>query len=254
MDCPRNIRTYRAPHRSAKPRHSRVLDANHGQPGLLTGKSRPTSRCIIFTSRRAQVNRLQSAPISNSPRPDIDGPVGPPPTRTTSLGEAAKSYPTRQFFSRAITAQAGTQGSSLAGERVMTLDRTSHDLHSQLGLDPEPGPALTRLPAGGAIESPTVFLGAFAGGPDGAGNQLRPWVRAVLGSPRTWAELPLSAHRKQQLGRRHAGERSHRPAHDRRLRRPGPGDVPPRCRLVSRSRGLVSESQNLSPRISPIGR
>jgi alpha-galactosidase len=31
-----------------------------------------------------------------------------------------------------------------------------------------------------------VFLGAFAGGPDGAGNQLRAWVRTVLGSPHTW--------------------------------------------------------------------
>jgi hypothetical protein len=84
----------------------------------------------------------------------------------------------------------------------MTLDRTSHDLRSHLGLDPEPGPALTRLPAGGAIESPTIFLGAFAGGPDGAGNQLRPWVRAVLGSPRTWADsnYPLTVNNSWGAG------------------------------------------------------
>jgi alpha-galactosidase len=45
---------------------------------------------------------------------------------------------------------------------------------------------VTRLSPGGKFETPTVFLGAFTGGPDGAGNQLRPWVRAVLGSARTW--------------------------------------------------------------------
>jgi disulfide oxidoreductase YuzD len=79
-------------------------------------------------------------------------------------------------------------GIEFSGRTRITLDRTSADLRSHLGLDPQPGPVLTRLPAGGTIESPTVFLGAFTGGPDGAGNQLRPWVRAVLGSPRTWAD------------------------------------------------------------------
>ena len=47
---------------------------------------------------------------------------------------------------------------------------------------------------GDTFETPTVFLGAFSGGPDGAGNQLRPWVRAVLGNPLAWKDphYPLS--------------------------------------------------------------
>ncbi len=43
----------------------------------------------------------------------------------------------------------------------------------------------TRIPPHGSFETPTIFLGAFAGGPDGAGNALRPWVRAVLENPLT---------------------------------------------------------------------
>ncbi len=93
-------------------------------------------------------------------------------------------------------------GIEFSGRTRMTLDRTSHDLRTHLGLDPEPGPALTRLSAGNTIELPTVFLGAFAGGPDGAGNQLRPWIRAVLGSPRTWADshYPLTVNNSWGAG------------------------------------------------------
>ncbi len=93
-------------------------------------------------------------------------------------------------------------GIEFSGRTRITLDRTSHDLRSQLGLDPEPRPALTRLTAGGSIESPIVFLGAFAGGPDGAGNQLRPWVRTVLGSPRTWTNprYPLTVNNSWGAG------------------------------------------------------
>jgi hypothetical protein len=93
-------------------------------------------------------------------------------------------------------------GIEFSGRTRITLDRTSHDLRSRFGLDPEPGPALTRLPAGRAIELPTIFLSAFTGGPDGAGNQLRPWVRAVLGSPRTWAdpEYPLTVNNSWGAG------------------------------------------------------
>ncbi len=79
-------------------------------------------------------------------------------------------------------------GIEFSGRTRITLDRTQDGLGSVLGLDPQPGPVLTRLTPGGSFESPVVFLGAFAGGPDGAGNQLRPWVRAVLGSPRTWSD------------------------------------------------------------------
>jgi alpha-galactosidase len=93
-------------------------------------------------------------------------------------------------------------GIEFSGRTRITLDRTSQDLRTQLGLDPQPGPALTRLTSGGTIESPTVFLGAFASGPDGAGNQLRPWVRAVLGSPRTWANphYPLTVNNSWGAG------------------------------------------------------
>jgi alpha-galactosidase len=57
-----------------------------------------------------------------------------------------------------------------------------------LGLNPEPGPFRTRILPGESFETPTVFLGAFTGGPDAAGNQLRSWVRAVLGNPITWKD------------------------------------------------------------------
>jgi alpha-galactosidase len=48
-----------------------------------------------------------------------------------------------------------------------------------------PGPYRTRLTAGGIFETPTIFIGAFDGGPDGAGIIVRRWVRAVLNNPRT---------------------------------------------------------------------
>src|SRR6185437_5269440 len=37
------------------------------------------------------------------------------------------------------------------------------------------------------FETPKIFLGAFTGGADGAGNVLRPWVRRVLMNPSTWS-------------------------------------------------------------------
>jgi hypothetical protein len=79
-------------------------------------------------------------------------------------------------------------GIEFSGRTRMRLQRSDDHLTSLLGLDPEPGTAVTRLVPGGSFTTPIIFLGAFAGGPDGAGNQLRPWVRAVLGSPRTWSD------------------------------------------------------------------
>ncbi len=61
-------------------------------------------------------------------------------------------------------------------------------MHGTAGLNPAPGPYRTRLPPGGSFATPTIFLGAFAGGPDGAGNILRRWVRAVLDNPRTLSD------------------------------------------------------------------
>jgi alpha-galactosidase len=78
-------------------------------------------------------------------------------------------------------------GIEFSGRTRMTLRRAGDRLSSTLGLDPDPGPVVTRLVPRGKFETPTVFLGTFSGGPDGAGNQLRPWVRTVLGSAHTWS-------------------------------------------------------------------
>ena len=79
-------------------------------------------------------------------------------------------------------------GIEFSGRTRLMLRRAGDRLHSVLGLDPEPGPVVTRLAPHAKFAAPTVFLGAFTGGPDGAGNQLRPWVRAVLGSAATWSD------------------------------------------------------------------
>ncbi len=61
-------------------------------------------------------------------------------------------------------------------------------LRGEAGLDPSPGPYRTPRAAGRVLfETPTIFVGAFQGGPDGAGNILRRWARAVLNNPRTLA-------------------------------------------------------------------
>ncbi|MGB8259414.1 MAG: alpha-galactosidase [Terracidiphilus sp.] len=79
-------------------------------------------------------------------------------------------------------------GIEFSGRTRIALARSGNRLHATLGLNPDPGPFRTRLAPGESFVTPTVFLGLFTGGPDGAGNQLRPWVRAVLGNPLTWAD------------------------------------------------------------------
>ncbi len=79
-------------------------------------------------------------------------------------------------------------GIEFSGRTRISLGRSGNRLDTVLGLDPDPGPFRSRVEPGGSFETPTVFLGAFSGGPDGAGNQLRPWVRAVLGNPITWKD------------------------------------------------------------------
>jgi Melibiase/Glycosyl hydrolase family 36 C-terminal domain len=93
-------------------------------------------------------------------------------------------------------------GIEFSGRTRLTLRRAGNRLIGTLGLDPNPGPVLTRLSPGGKFETPTVFLGAFSDGPDGAGNQLRPWVRAVLGSARTWSNphYPLTVNNSWGVG------------------------------------------------------
>ena len=80
-------------------------------------------------------------------------------------------------------------GIEFSGRTRISLQREGGSLQTVLGLDPEPGPFRTRIAPGGNFETPPVFLGAFGGGPDGAGNQLRLWVRDVLGNPLTWKNL-----------------------------------------------------------------
>jgi len=79
-------------------------------------------------------------------------------------------------------------GIEFSGRTRVSVERTGDSVKSVLGLNPDPGPFRTRLVPGGTFETPIVFLGAFEGGPDGAANQLRPWVRAVLGNPTTWKD------------------------------------------------------------------
>ncbi|HEV2271910.1 MAG TPA: alpha-galactosidase [Steroidobacteraceae bacterium] len=93
-------------------------------------------------------------------------------------------------------------GIQFSGRTRLTLQRAGDRLSTILGLDPDPGPVVTRLAPRGKFETPTVFLGTFSGGPDGAGNQLRPWVRAVLGSVHTWSnpDYPLTVNNSWGAG------------------------------------------------------
>ncbi len=76
-------------------------------------------------------------------------------------------------------------GIEFSGRTHIALARRGASLRGEAGLDPSPAPYRTRLPPGGTLVTPTVFIGGATGGPDGAANVLRRWVRAVLGNPRT---------------------------------------------------------------------
>jgi Melibiase/Glycosyl hydrolase family 36 C-terminal domain len=78
-------------------------------------------------------------------------------------------------------------GVEFSGRTYITLKRHRASLQGEAGLNPAPGPYRTRLPPGGTFATPTIFLGAFSGGPDGAGNVLRRWVREVLNNPHATA-------------------------------------------------------------------
>ncbi|HET6181043.1 MAG TPA: glycoside hydrolase family 36 protein [Candidatus Sulfotelmatobacter sp.] len=77
-------------------------------------------------------------------------------------------------------------GIEFSGRTRISLAREKDSLQGGAGLNPDPAPFRTRLLPGEIFETPIVFLGGFRGGPDGAGNVLRRWVRAVLGNPQTW--------------------------------------------------------------------
>lgn len=111
----------------------------------------------------------------------------------TKEGEPREIIPAEFVFSNAQPQQGWFAGIEFSGRTRISLERNGDEVQSVLGLNPEPGPFRTRLVPGGKFETPTVFLGAFSGGADGAANELRPWVRAVLGNPITWkdAHYPL---------------------------------------------------------------
>jgi alpha-galactosidase len=77
-------------------------------------------------------------------------------------------------------------GIEFSGRTRLKLTRSGDALTGVAGLNPNPGPFRTRLLPGQCFETPIIFLGAFRGGVDAAGNILRGWVRRVLANPLTW--------------------------------------------------------------------
>ena len=91
------------------------------------------------------------------------------------------------LIERADPAQDGWYvGMEFSGRSRLSLRRSAAVIEGAVGLNPDPGPFRTRVLPGETFATPTVFVGAFRGGPDGAGNVLRPWVRQVLNNPVTW--------------------------------------------------------------------
>ena len=109
-------------------------------------------------------------------------------------GEAREIIPAEVVFSPQGEEAGLYLGIEFSGRTRISLERAGNSVKTVLGLNPEPGPFRTRIEPGGSFETPAAFLGAFTGGVDGAGNQLRPWVRAVLNNPLTWkdAQYPLT--------------------------------------------------------------
>jgi alpha-galactosidase len=110
------------------------------------------------------------------------------PYALTPEGAPREIIPAAMVYSPAQSQPGWYAGIEFSGMTRISVERKGDSVESVLGLDPAPGPFRTRVAAGGSFETPTVFLGAFDGGPDGAGNQLRPWVRTVLGNPATWRD------------------------------------------------------------------
>lgn len=84
-------------------------------------------------------------------------------------------------------------GVVFSGRVCLTLAREGATLSGKAGLNPQPGPAYTHVAAGDSFKTPTIFLGAFAGGSDAAGNILRHWVSQFLLNlaDHAWKEYPL---------------------------------------------------------------
>jgi hypothetical protein len=93
------------------------------------------------------------------------------------------------LIQRKDAAQSGWYaGIEFSGRTRISLAREKDSFHGVIGLNPDPAPFRTRLAPGEVFETPTVFLGGFRDGADGAGNVLRRWVRATLGNPETWKD------------------------------------------------------------------
>jgi melibiase-like protein/glycosyl hydrolase family 36 len=110
-------------------------------------------------------------------------------TSTTygDLGDEPREIIPWTLVQRNDAAQSGWYaGIEFSGRTRISLTREKDSLQGAFGLNPDPSPFRTRLTPGEVFESPVVFLGGFHDGPDGAGNVLRRWVRAVLGNPETW--------------------------------------------------------------------
>jgi alpha-galactosidase len=103
-------------------------------------------------------------------------------------GEGREIIPAIFVYSRNKVQAGWYAGIEFSGRTRITLNRGGNKIESRLGLNDELGQFQTKVQPGDSFETPTVFLGAFAGGPDDAGNQLRPWVRTVLGNPLTWKD------------------------------------------------------------------
>jgi hypothetical protein len=117
-------------------------------------------------------------------------------------GEKREIIPAEFVYGTDGTRNGWYAGIEFSGRTRISLERSGGSVKSVLGLDPEPGPFKTRLEPGGSFETPTVFLGVFMDSPDEAGNQLRPWVRAVLGNPLTWKDpqYPLTVNNSWGAG------------------------------------------------------
>ena len=77
-------------------------------------------------------------------------------------------------------------GIEFSGRTRLEVRRAGDTLIGNAGLNPSPGPFYTRLAPGESFEPPIIFVGAYHGGVDAAGNLLRRWVRQVLNNPLTW--------------------------------------------------------------------
>lgn len=104
-------------------------------------------------------------------------------------GEQREIIPAEMVYQR--TAVGGLRagwyaGIEFSGRTRITMERAGGRLKSVLGLNPELGTFRTSLQPNEAFESPTIFLGAFTGSVDDAGNQLRKWVRKTLTNSKTW--------------------------------------------------------------------